>query len=79
MNNQYRRSFPTQRSSSLIDSEESQIDRSETNKGRRPSMRTAGRALFNLNCAGRNRTYYLQVMSLASYRCSTARPVHLEL
>ena len=24
------------------------------------------------SCAGRNRTTYLQVMSLASYRCSTA-------
>ncbi len=29
-----------------------------------------------LNCAGGNRTSYLQVMSLASYRCSTAQRHH---
>ena len=28
------------------------------------------------SCEGRNRTTYLQVMSLASYRCSTS-PVHI--
>jgi hypothetical protein len=36
---------------------------------------SGGRLLFiKADCAGRNRTTYLQVMSLASYRCSTAHP-----
>src|SRR4051794_24591506 len=39
------------------------------------SRRSSGTGFSDI-CAGRNRTSYLQVMSLASYRCSTA---HLHL
>ena len=42
-------------------------------ESRKPSSGRKYSATGCSNCAGRNRTPYLQVMSLASYRCSTAQ------
>ena len=44
-----------------------------TGKRRRPPREGWPFPIRSKNCAGRNRTTYLQVMSLASYRCSTAQ------